>query len=150
MKNNTGKKAIIDTIQEDYSQQEIIEIITELINNLNVNNNENNYERNDRTRRSNLIRRENERANKIEVNLEPTNRGDIFTDHHLEEDRSHRPIRIGNRVQALTPVRGRYPTGKVIGFVRRLLQGRLQVYVRFESEDSTIHHHLGRNLNRED
>lgn len=117
-----NKRELIDTIQEEYNREDIISIITELLTNIDLENREDKHRNTE---------------NNINDNDE------------RPKDRRNRFIRIGDQVQAQTPVRGQYPRGRVTGFVTRILQGRPQVYVRFESENNAIHHRLGRNLIRD-
>jgi hypothetical protein len=118
-----NKRELIENIQREYNQEDIITIVTELLTNLDLRTTE-----------------DTQREAENNINDERP---------AVQRDRRNRIIYIGDRVQAQTPVRGQYPRGRVSGFVTRILQGRPQVYVRFESENNAIHHRLGRNLLKE-
>ena len=117
-----NKRDLINNIRQEYNREDILDIVTELLTNINLGNRED-------------IQRD---IQDNDNNERPVHR-----------DRRNRIIEIGDQVQAQTPVRGQYPRGRVTGFVTRILQGRPQVYVRFESDNNAIHHRLGRNLLRD-
>ena len=117
-----NQQDLINNIREQYDNKEIINIISELLSHIIIDSSE---------RR---IRETNNENN----------------DRDIQCDRQGRVLRLGDSVQAQTPVRGRYPRGRITGFVNRILQGRPQIYVRFQDENNTSHHRLGRNLLKEE